>query len=274
MWGGTPLSMMILPSEYASSKTRSRTPSAQTSVLKRSIDVALCSAALIALSPLLAIVALAIKLDSKGPVIYEQERVGLNRRRPRSQNGNGNGNGDGDGEGNGHDNGDGNGQANHEHEMPAGWDRREADCYGRPFKIYKFRSMVTDAERHTGPVWASAADSRVTRVGRLLRKSRLDEFPQLWNVLRGDMSLVGPRPERPTFVVSLTKEIPDYPRRCEALPGITGLAQVKWRYDTSVETVSRKLQYDLYYVRHGRLLMDLKIMAATVKVMARGEGAH
>jgi len=262
MWGGAPLSMMILPSEYAASKTRSRASSAQTNVLKRSIDIVLSSAALIALSPVFAIVALAIKLDSKGPVIYAQERVGLNRRRSRSQNGNGNGNGDG------------NGHANHEHEMPAGWDRREADCYGRPFKIFKFRSMITDAERHTGPVWASAADSRVTRVGKLLRKSRLDEFPQLWNVLRGDMSLVGPRPERPTFVVSLTKEIPDYPRRCEALPGITGLAQVKWRYDTSVETVSRKLQYDLYYVRHSRLLMDLKIMAATVKVMARGEGAH
>ena len=161
-----------------------------------------------------------------------------------------------------------------EHEMPSGWERRSADCYGRPFKIYKFRSMVTDAERLTGPVWASATDSRVTRLGKLLRKTRLDEFPQLWNVLRGDMSLVGPRPERPTFVVSLTKEIPDYPRRCEALPGITGLAQVKWRYDTSIETVNRKLQYDLYYVRHGRLLMDIKIMAATFKVMARGEGAH
>jgi len=258
MWGGAPLSMMILPSEYAASKTRSRGPSAQPNPLKRAIDIVLSSSALIALSPVLAAVALAIKLDSKGPVIYAQERVGLNRRRSRSQNGNGNGNG----------------QNHHEHEMPAGWDRREADCYGRPFKIYKFRSMVTDAERNTGPVWASASDSRVTRVGKLLRKSRLDEFPQLWNVLRGDMSLVGPRPERPTFVVSLTKEIPDYPRRCEALPGITGLAQVKWRYDTSVETVSRKLQYDLYYVRHSRLLMDLKIMAATVKVMARGEGAH
>ena len=259
MWGGAPLSMMILPSEYAASRTRSRSRGVQISFLKRGLDIALSSVALILLSPVFAIVAIAIKLDSKGPVIYAQERVGLNRRRSRGQNGNGS---------------NGNGHGAHEAEMPAGWDRREADCYGRPFRIYKFRSMVTDAERNTGPVWASAADSRVTRLGKLLRKSRLDEFPQLWNVLRGDMSLVGPRPERPTFVVSLTKEIPDYPRRCEALPGITGLAQVKWRYDTSVETVSRKLQYDLYYVRHGRMLLDLKIMAATVKVMARGEGAH
>lgn len=247
--------MMILPSEYSGSKAQSHASGAQTHFLKRSLDIVLSAFALVVLSPVLALVALAIKLDSRGPVIYAQERVGLNRRRSR--------------------NGDGNGNGSHrENEMPAGWDRREADCYGRPFKIYKFRSMVADAERATGPVWASASDSRVTRVGKILRKTRLDEFPQLWNVLRGDMSLVGPRPERPTFVVSLTKEIPDYPRRCEALPGITGLAQVKWRYDTSVETVSRKLQYDLYYVRHGRLLLDLKIMAATFKVMARGEGAH
>lgn len=250
--------MMILPSEYSGSKARSHASAgAQTHFLKRSLDIILSAGALLVLSPVFAIVALAIKLDSPGPVIYAQERVGLNRRRSRNGNGNGNGNG-----------------SHPENEMPAGWDRREADCYGRPFKIYKFRSMVTDAERNTGPVWASASDSRVTRLGKILRKTRLDEFPQLWNVLRGDMSLVGPRPERPTFVVSLTKEIPDYPRRCEALPGITGLAQVKWRYDTSVETVNRKLQYDLYYVRHGRLLLDLKIMAATFKVMARGEGAH
>ncbi|HKQ18279.1 MAG TPA: sugar transferase [Candidatus Eisenbacteria bacterium] len=254
--------MMILPSEYAGSKRRSLAPETQQFLLKRSLDIALSSIALLVLSPVFAIVALAIRLDSPGPVIYAQERVGLNRRRSRVRNGNGNGNGNGSGKG------------HIEHEMPSGWDRRSEDCYGRPFKIFKFRSMVTDAERFTGPVWASATDSRVTRLGRLLRKTRLDEFPQLWNVLRGDMSLVGPRPERPTFVVSLTKEIPDYPRRCEALPGITGLAQVKWRYDTSIETVNRKLQYDLYYVRHGRFLMDIKIMAATFKVMARGEGAH
>jgi lipopolysaccharide/colanic/teichoic acid biosynthesis glycosyltransferase len=252
---------MILPSEYASGKRPRHVQDAQDHLLKRSLDIALSSVSLLLLSPVFALVALAIKLDSPGPVIYAQERVGLNRRRSRERNGS--------------DGSERNGHATHaEHEMPAGWERREADCYGRPFKIYKFRSMVTDAERHTGPVWASAADSRVTRLGKLLRKTRLDEFPQLWNVLRGDMSLVGPRPERPTFVVSLTKEIPDYPRRCEALPGITGLAQVKWRYDTSIETVNRKLQYDLYYVRHSRLLLDLKIMAATVKVMARGEGAH
>jgi len=153
-------------------------------------------------------------------------------------------------------------------------ERRKADAFGRPFKIYKFRSMIVDAERNTGPVWASAQDARVTRLGKFLRRARLDEIPQLWNVMLGDMSLVGPRPERPTFVESLSVSIPDYPKRCSALPGITGLAQVKSRYDTSVDSANRKLQYDLYYLKNGRILLDLKIMAATVKVMARGEGAH
>jgi lipopolysaccharide/colanic/teichoic acid biosynthesis glycosyltransferase len=134
--------------------------------------------------------------------------------------------------------------------------------------------MVVDAERKTGPVWATKTDSRVTRLGKFLRKTRIDETPQLWNVLLGDMSIVGPRPERPTFVRSFAESLPGYPERCAALPGITGLAQVKSQYDSSIETVNRKLQYDLYYVRHGRLMLDLKIMAATVKVMARGEGAQ
>jgi lipopolysaccharide/colanic/teichoic acid biosynthesis glycosyltransferase len=111
-------------------------------------------------------------------------------------------------------------------------------------------------------------------MGRLPARPALDETPQLWNVLRGDMSLVGPRPERPAFVTTLAESLPEYPMRYHARPGITGLAQVKSHYDSSIETVNRKLQYDLYYVRHGRLLLDLKIMAATVKVVARGEGAH
>jgi lipopolysaccharide/colanic/teichoic acid biosynthesis glycosyltransferase len=138
--------------------------------------------------------------------------------------------------------------------------------------LNKLRNMFVDAEKNTGPVWAKVGDSRVTRVGKILRKTRLDEFPQLWNVLRGEMSLVGPRPERPSFVLSLSESLPDYPQRCFALPGITGLAQVKSRYDTSIETVSR-FQYDSLR-RHGRLMLDFKIMVATLKVMARGEGAH
>ena len=211
---------------------------------KRSIDLVLASVGLLLLLPVFAIIAVLVRLDSPGPVLYAQERIGQNRRRSR------------------------NGAARESR------DRRKADAFGRPFKIYKFRSMVADAERTSGPVWASAQDSRITRVGKILRRTRLDEFPQLWNVVRGDMSIVGPRPERPTFVKALAGSIPDYPMRCSAIPGITGLAQVKSRYDTSLESVSRKLQYDLYYVSHGRLLLDLKIMAATVKVMARGDGAH
>ncbi len=210
---------------------------------KRSLDILAATFGILFIFPICLLVAVAVKLDSAGPIFYAQERVGINRRRRL----------------------DGT--------LPTK-ERRKADCFGRPFRIYKFRSMVLDAERNTGPVWASASDSRVTRIGRFLRRSRLDETPQLWNVLRGDMSLVGPRPERPTFVQSLTETLPDYPKRCSALPGITGLAQVKSEYDTSVESANRKLQYDLYYLKNGRLLLDLKIMAATVKVMARGDGAH
>jgi len=236
---------MIFPSELVPKPQRAETePGPVYSFLKRMVDVIGSSIGLLILTPVFAILAVAIKVDSRGPVFYEQERIGKNRRRSRRD------------------------------EFSNGTCRRRLDTFGRPFKIYKLRSMVVDAEKNTGPVWAAAADHRVTRLGKILRKTRLDETPQLWNVLRGDMSLVGPRPERPSFVVTLAQTLPEYPMRCSALPGITGLAQVKSQYDTSLETVNRKLQYDLYYVRHGRFMLDLKIMAATVKVMARGEGAH
>jgi lipopolysaccharide/colanic/teichoic acid biosynthesis glycosyltransferase len=233
---------MILPSELRRD-LHSDTGTGQT-VLKRGIDIVLSGIGLVLMVPVIPVLALLIKLDSPGPIFYGQERIGQNRRRSRTGN------------------------------PPNGRDQRRSDSFGRPFKIYKLRTMVVDAERNTGPVWAAAKDTRVTRLGRVLRKTRLDETPQLWNVLKGEMSIVGPRPERPMFVASITESLPDYPMRCRALPGITGLAQVKSRYDSSIETVNRKLQYDLYYVRHGRLILDLKIMAATVKVMARGEGAH
>lgn len=237
--------MMILPSELLARPSRAdrRVPTAQ-AFLKRSLDVVVSSIGLIVFFPVFLILAVAIKLDSRGQIFYSQERIGINRRKSRSG------------------------------ERPDGGCRRISDTFGRPFKIYKLRTMVADAERNTGPVWAAAKDHRITRLGRFLRKTRLDEMPQLWNVLLGEMSIVGPRPERPMFVASITESLPEYPKRCSALPGITGLAQVKSRYDSSIETVNRKLAYDLYYVRHGRLLLDLKIMAATVKVMARGEGAH
>ena len=236
---------MIFPSELVSKPRREETePGPVYSFLKRTIDVAGSGLGLLILTPVFAVLAIAIKLDTPGPVFYEQERIGKNRRRARRS------------------------------DPPRDGCRRRQDTFGRPFKIYKLRSMVANAEKNTGPVWAAASDSRITRLGRFLRKTRLDETPQLWNVLRGDMSLVGPRPERPSFVVTLAEKLPEYPMRCSTLPGITGLAQVKSQYDSSIDTVNRKLQYDLYYVRHGRFMLDMKIMAATVKVMARGEGAH
>jgi len=238
------VSMMIVPAEWLPTKPQPRSGYVAGTAVKRLIDLTLASVGLLFLLPFFAIIAVLIKLDSRGSIVYAQERIGLNRRRGRGRK-----------------------------SQPAS-DRRKSDAFGRPFTIYKFRTMITNAESKTGPVWADASDFRVTRLGRILRKTRIDEFPQFWNVIRGDMSLVGPRPERPSFVQSLAKSIPDYPKRCSALPGITGLAQVKWKYDTSIETVSRKLQYDLYYVNHGRLLLDLKIMAATVSVMARGDGAR
>jgi lipopolysaccharide/colanic/teichoic acid biosynthesis glycosyltransferase len=244
------LSIVILPS--AQSATRRNGEEGRTfeqywtfeQYFKRALDLTASSIGLLIISPICLLIALAVKLDGPGPIFYAQVRVGINRRRPRRNGG-----------------------------SPE-VERRKVDAFGRPFRIYKFRSMVVDAEHNTGPVWASCGDSRITRVGRFLRRTRLDETPQLWNVLRGDMSIVGPRPERPTFVQSLTVSIPDFPRRCRTLPGITGLAQVTSNYDTSVDSANRKLQYDLYYLKNGRLLLDLKIMAATVKVMARGDGAH
>jgi len=143
---------------------------------------------------------------------------------------------------------------------------------GKPFTIYKFRTMIKDAEKYTGPVWAEKSDPRITRMGRFMRKMRLDEFPQCLNVLKGDMSLVGPRPERPFFVDQLKEQYPYYTRRLKVQPGITGWAQVKGDYDTSIENVKEKLQYDLYYIENMSLRMDIRIMLYTIFVMMRFKG--
>jgi len=197
------------------------------------------------LLPPMLLLAAAIKLESpRGPVLYAQERVGLNRRREN---------------GNGH---------------REGPERRRAPCKGRPFKILKFRTMIPDAESVTGPVWAAKDDPRVTRVGRVLRCLRLDELPQLLNVVTGEMSLIGPRPERPHFVDRLSEDIPDYVHRLNVPPGITGLAQVERDYDGSVEDVRTKLKYDLFYVRNRCALLDFKILFKTLEIMVRGKGAR
>jgi lipopolysaccharide/colanic/teichoic acid biosynthesis glycosyltransferase len=202
----------------------------------RAVNVAIASCLLIAAAPVLIVAAIAIKATSPGPIFYQQTRVGIDRRRRRSP-------------------------------LSSHYDRRGHDFGGRVFKIYKLRTMRADAERESGAVWAAKQDSRVTAVGGLLRKCRVDEIPQLINVLRGEMNIVGPRPERPSIVAKLSRGIPDYSLRLAAKPGITGLAQINQAYDSCLDDVRRKVGYDLEYIQRQSILEDLKIMARTVPVM-------
>jgi len=172
--------------------------------------------------PIVLVTAVLIKLESKGPVFYKQERVGKN---------------------------------------------------GRIFVLAKFRSMRVDAEK-SGPVWASKKDNRTTRVGRVIRKIRVDEIPQFWNILKGEMSFVGPRPERPHFVAQLAEEIPFYEQRHLIAPGLTGWAQIKYPYGSSIEDARQKLQYDLFYIKNHGLFLDAIIMFETIKIILFGRGAQ
>lgn len=190
--------------------------------VKRMFDVTLAIAGLLLAAPIMALVAVAVRVSSPGPVLYTQQRVGKN---------------------------------------------------GVPFTIYKFRSMRADAEAATGAVWSTEDDPRVTPVGRFLRRTRLDEIPQLWNVLRGDMSFVGPRPERPEFVSSLTKNIPFYGQRHAVRPGITGWAQVRHHYGASVDDAQEKLQYDLFYIKNMSFTFDLFILIETIKTVLVRRGS-
>lgn len=155
---------------------------------------------------------------------------------------------------------------------PVIYRQTRAGRHGRPFTMYKFRTMEDDAERETGPVWAQRGDPRHTPIGRWLRAYRLDEVPQFWNVLKGEMSLVGPRPERPFFVERLSREIPLYSRRHRVQPGITGLAQVKWHYDQDLEDVRQKLKYDLFYIENMSLRMDFQILFQTIRTTLTRRG--
>ncbi len=155
---------------------------------------------------------------------------------------------------------------------PAIYRQTRAGQHGKPFTMYKFRTMQDDAERHTGPVWAQKGDSRYTPIGPWLRALRIDEIPQMWNVLKGEMSLVGPRPERPYFVDRLAREIPLYSRRHRIQPGVTGLAQVKWRYDQDLEDVRQKLKYDLFYIENMSLRMDFQILLQTIRTTLGRQG--
>ena len=194
-------------------------------LIKRAFDIVASICGLILAAPLMLLSTLLLKLESaRDPILYHQERVGLN---------------------------------------------------GTPFTIHKFRTMRTDAEAGTGPVWSAGdKDPRITVVGRFMRKTRLDEIPQLWNVLRGDMSLIGPRPERPAFVEQLTRQIPFYGQRHVVKPGVTGWAQVRYTYGASVEDALEKMQYDLYYVKHMSLRFDLLIALETIKTVVLRRGAR
>lgn len=190
---------------------------------KRILDIFFSLTGLLVVAPFLPLIALAIRLDSKGPVIFAQERVGMG---------------------------------------------------GKVFRTYKFRSMTVDAEKETGAVWAQANDPRVTRLGGFLRKTRIDEIPQLFNVLKGDMSFIGPRPERPEFVEVLTEKIPYYATRHAVKPGLTGWAQVCYPYGASEEDALEKLRYDLYYIKNYSPVLDLLIVLETIKVVLFARGGR
>jgi len=145
--------------------------------------------------------------------------------------------------------------------------------HGKPFTLVKFRSMRVDAEE-AGPVWASKDDDRATRLGRIIRKIRVDEIPQFWNILKGEMNFVGPRPERQHFVDQLAREIPYYEQRHLIPPGLTGWAQIKYAYGASIEDARQKLQYDLYYVKNQSLILDAIVLFETIKIILFGRGAH
>src|SRR5690606_9419332 len=157
---------------------------------------------------------------------------------------------------------------------PVFYSQERVGFNGRTFRVVKFRSMRSDAEVDGKPRWPQAGDDRITRVGRVIRKLRIDELPQLFNVLKGEMSLVGPRPERPFFVDQLVKDIPYYAVRHSVKPGLTGWAQVRYHYGSTVEDSQQKLQYDLYYVKNHTLFLDLLILFETVAVVLTGKGAH
>ena len=192
-------------------------------LVKRLFDVLAATLLLLVGIPVMVVTAIAISLESAGPVLFFQERVGLG---------------------------------------------------GRVFRVIKFRSMRINAEEDGTPRWASSNDSRVTRVGRIIRRMRIDELPQIFNVLKGEMSFVGPRPERPYFVARLIGQIPFYGARHTLKPGLTGWAQVRCSYGASIEEAAKKLQYDLYYVKNHTLLLDLAILLRTIKVVLSGKGAH
>lgn len=229
-----------------------------TRFFKRSLDVVVSLAMIILLAPMLILTALAVRLTSPGTVIFRQTRVGLNLRGSKETK---------------QDRRQAAAQSVPESEdRRQGVDRRANANYGKPFTLYKFRTMRNDAEKD-GAQFATKGDPRVTSIGRFLRKTRLDELPQLWNVLKGEMTLVGPRPERPEFMEELSEEIPNYLDRLGLKPGLTGPAQVINGYDNNIESFRRKVALDLLYLQNCCLWNDLKILFRTIRVVLTGSGA-
>ena len=241
--GASDVEIELVPTPFADSPVRlvetdNVLPAVRSEMACRVANIAIASVGLVAMLPIMALVALAIRLTSRGPVFYSQVRVGVDRRYHRKST----------------------------------YDRRGQDLGGLPFKMYKFRTMRADAEADGKAVWAQRSDPRITAVGKFLRKSRLDEFPQLYNVIRGDMNIVGPRPERPTIFAELRKDIPLYAQRQRVKPGITGWAQINQSYDSCLSDVKNKVRLDLEYVRRQSLTHDLAIMSATIPVMVFRKG--
>jgi lipopolysaccharide/colanic/teichoic acid biosynthesis glycosyltransferase len=203
--------------ELARSSIFVPTPKPLYDAVKVAVDLGLAAVLIVLAAPVMLLTALAVKLTSRGPVLYSQTRVGKN---------------------------------------------------GRPFTLYKIRTMIHECEKASGVRWSMPGDPRITPIGAFLRKTHLDELPQLWNVLRGDMSLVGPRPERPEFTPALERAIPHYRDRLGVRPGVTGLAQVQLPPDTDLASVRKKLAYDLYYIRYRSLWLDLRLIACTAVHMA------
>ncbi len=212
--------------------------------LKRGMDIFMAGVAIIVTAPLWILIAIAIKLTSKGPVFFKQDRVGENKR------------------------------YNERRKAVRNTDRRTGQSFGRSFTMYKFRTMKVNAEETTGAVWCQEDDPRITSVGKFLRKTHLDELPQLINVLKAEMSVIGPRPERAQIIPTLNKSIKKYNKRLRVKPGITGLAQVRQHYDSTLGDVKKKVHYDLLYIRKMCLLMDLRIIFGTLVVMLTGKGAR
>ena len=207
---------------------------------RRALNVVVAALGLVIAAPLMLGIAVLVKLTSPGPILYRQVRVGMDRRNPR---------------------------------LPVGNHRRAIDYGGAPFTIYKFRTMAAAASRSDRQVWATPNDFRVTRLGRILRKYRLDELPQLFNVLKGDMNIVGPRPEQPTIFATLRGQVDGYATRQRVRPGITGWAQINHHYDASIDDVRRKVAFDLEYIARQSFAEDLRIMLQTAPVLVFKKGA-